>query len=133
MHNVRVQSDDYLRDAREWTTYPEDCVAHAIRIAELLLEEGREPWIGRVRHVEGDFHHPLTPQRFRAMTWTTHYVACTGRNVYDPIAGEPLDVDAYTLQVFGKPLEVAMHVNVEETADLLRAGQLRQRFRVRRD
>jgi hypothetical protein len=127
-----VRSDEYLREAAKWETYPDDCVAHAIRIAGLLLDEGRAPWIGRVRHVEGLFHHPLIPRRFVGITWTSHYVACTGRMVYDPLVAEPLDVDVHAQSVFGKPLEVAVHVSVEETAELLRAGQLRQRFLVRR-
>ncbi|HYH09812.1 MAG TPA: hypothetical protein VEK11_22375 [Thermoanaerobaculia bacterium] len=127
-----MRSNDYLREARQWTTYPEDCVAHAIRIAERLLEEGRAPWIGRVRDVQGQWHGPLIPRRFEGVTWTTHYVACAGREVYDPIAGEPLDVDAYAVPVFGKPLIVETHVGVEETAQLLRAGTLQERFRVYR-
>ena len=132
MHNVGVRSDEYLRAALDWTAYPEDCVAHAMRVAELLLEEGRAPWIGRVRDVQGQWHGPLIPRRFEGTTWTTHYVACTGREVFDPIAGEARDVDAYALEVFGKPLTVELHVSVEETAQRLREGTLRERFRVYR-
>jgi hypothetical protein len=128
-----VRSDEYLRDALQSELHPGDCVTHAIRLAELLLEEGRAPWIGRIRDVEGDFHHPLIPRRFVGVTWNTHYVACSGRDVYDPLAGERLDVAEHALRVFGKRLHVAMHVTVGDTAALLRAGQLRQRFRVRRD
>jgi hypothetical protein len=116
--------------------YREDCVAHACRIAELLLAEGRAPWIGRVRHVETigaeQFHGPLIPRRYsgdNALAWTTHYVACSGREVYGPLVGEPVDVDAFAARVFGKSLPVIVHLDAAETERLILRGELRARCR----
>ena len=113
-----------------------DCVTHACRVAELLQAEGRAPWIGRIRDVStlGDavFHGPLIAQRFRgksALAWTTHYVACSGRDVYDPLAGVPLDVEEYAGVVFGRVLTVDQHLDPDETARLLASGELRQHCR----
>lgn len=112
--------------------YPDDCVTHACRIAELLQADGLAPWIGRIRDVStiGDavFHGPLVAERFRGketLAWTTHYVACSGREVYDPLAGVPLDFDAYSRVVFGRPLTVEQHLDSDETARLLASGELR--------
>jgi hypothetical protein len=116
--------------------YTFDCVTHACALAKLLLDEGRQPWIGRLREVrqEGEhvFHAPLIPARFtgpHARTWNTHYVCCEGGDVYDPIAGAPLPIDRYAEAVFGRALPVAEHWSVGATADLLRRGELRQSFR----
>jgi len=114
--------------------YSGDCVAHACSIAALLLAERRAPWIGRIRHIEprGDstFHFPLIPTRYAGMrgpAWTTHYIACSGREVYDPLAGEPVDVEAYAAAVFGKSLPVETHLDSAETERLLISGELKQR------
>jgi hypothetical protein len=109
-----------------------DCVTEACRIAEQLLAEGRAPWIGRLRdvHPYGDttFHAPLIPRRYPHFTWTTHYVACCGREVYDPLAGGPLDVDLYAATVFGRELPVERFLGEEETERLLRTGGIRHRI-----
>jgi hypothetical protein len=114
--------------------YSGDCVAHATRIAALLLAERRAPWIGRIRHVEphGDstFHFPLIPTRYAGMggpAWTTHYIACSGREVYDPLAGEPVDVETYAATVFGESLTVQVHLDSAETERLVISGELRKR------
>lgn len=116
--------------------YLEDCVAHTCRIAELLRAEGRAPWIGRLRHRTSDgdrvMHWPLIPTRYsgrRGPAWTTHYVACAGRLVYDPILGEPVDADAYAPAVFGKQLEIETHLDPETTERLLGSGGIRETFR----
>ena len=116
--------------------YVDDCVAHAAAIAALLLAEGRSPWIGRVRdtRVMGEltFHGPLIPRRFvgrNAPAWTTHYIACSGAEVYDPLVGEPTAIDGYTELVFGRALDVETHLDVDVTAELLRDGTLRQHCR----
>ena len=125
---------DYLRELSlaMQQRYAEDCVTHACRIAELLLAERCAPWIGRIRHIEthgdSEFRGYLLPLRYAgtgALAWTTHYVACAGREVYDPLAGEPLDVDAYAEAVFGKPLPVVTHLDPAETERLLINGELR--------
>ena len=112
--------------------YAGDCVAHACRTAELLLAEHRAPWIGRIRDVQGNVHGPLTPLRYRgkgAPTWTTHYVACAGRQVYDPLVGKPIDLDKYAMEVFGRQLDIAEHFDARETERLLRSGEFRNAFR----
>src|SRR5215203_4903075 len=104
--------------------YTFDCVTHACALAKLLLEEGRQPWIGRLREVrqvgEDVFHAPLIPTRFTgglARTWNTHYVCCVAGDVYDPIAGAPLPVGRYAETVFGRALPVDEHLSTEATAD----------------
>ena len=90
--------------------YIADCVKHARRVAELLEAEGRSPWIARIHEEfetpKGVYHGPLIPRRFPTLTWTTHYAACAGREVYDPILGEPIDVDAYSLALFGRVVAI---------------------------
>jgi hypothetical protein len=124
---MRVNSvEHYLRSLSD--SYTLDCVAHATKLAELLLQENRAPWIGRLRDrretPKGTFHAPLTPLRFRRHTWTTHYVCCEGDEVYDPIAGEPLPADVYAETVFGRPLPIERFLTPEQTAELLARGEL---------
>jgi len=109
--------------------YEGDCAAHARRIAELLLADGRAPWIGRIRRVEtrGDalFTAPLIPLRYlgrSALAWTTHYVACAGSEAYDPLIGEPIDVAAYAEAVFGMPFSIETHLDETETKRRLASG-----------
>ena len=116
--------------------YTFDCVVHACAVAQLLFQEGRRPWIGRLRDVtetsDGVFYAPLIPRRFTgkaACTWNTHYVCCEGSEVYDPIAGTPLPIDRYAVTVFGRALPVQEHWSTHATADLLRRAELRQSFR----
>lgn len=126
---------DYLRDvSREMESgYTLDCVAHACALARLLLDAGRAPWIGRLRETidrgEHVFHAPLTPVRFQARTWTTHYVCCADGEVYDPIVGNPLPLGSYAEAVFGRALPVVEHFSPEVTAELLGRGELRLAFR----
>lgn len=129
---MRVNAaEDYLRSLTEYTL---DCVAHAANVAELLLQDGRAPWIGRIRETRktergGTFHAPLTPIRFASHTWTTHYVCCVGEEVYDPIAGGPLPVATYAQTVFGRPLPVERFLTSEQTAELLARGEFRKACR----
>ena len=113
--------------------YLADCVTHACRLAELLLDEGRSPWIGRIREVVdmGDcvYHGPLIPRRFPTKTWTTHYVCCCDGEVYDPIVGQPLELDAFCSLVFGRELSIETHFDANETANLAKSGEIRLRFR----
>jgi len=89
-----------------------NCLTAAEALATLLLEEGRSPWIGRLRKTEirGDdvFHAPLIPLISRAgRAWTTHYVCVERGTVYDPVASRPLPLRHYSRSVFGEdiPLE----------------------------
>ena len=125
----------YLREtsASMTTRYPEDCVAHAVRLAELLSAEGAEPWIGRIRElvVEGErtISRPLIPLRFSGIgkpQWSTHYVCCNDGLAYDPLVGEPVNVDELALRVFGRTLEVTEAVSPSKVQALLDAGTLRR-------
>jgi hypothetical protein len=116
--------------------YTADCVVHACALAELLLDAGRAPWIGRLRHITQRaghvFHEPLVPNRFRGTTWNTHYVCCCDGEVYDPILGRPVAVEDYAREVFGLDLEIAEHLSEEATARMTRDGTLKDAFRVER-
>jgi hypothetical protein len=116
--------------------YTANCVVHASTLAGLLLDVGRAPWIGRLRHItrrgEGLFHEPLTPRRFRGTTWNTHYVCCCDGEVYDPLLGRAVAVEGYAREVFGLDLEIAEHLSREATARMAREGTLADAFRVRR-
>src|SRR3954451_19082705 len=97
-HRMPMTAAEYLRELSlaMQERYAEDCVAHACRIAELLLAERRAPWIGRIRQAEmrgnTEFRGYLLPLRYAGtgtLAWTTHYVACAGREAFDPLAGVP--------------------------------------------
>lgn len=129
---------DYLRETSLAMNggYRDDCVTHALRITELLLAEGRSPWIACLRDVtiDGDqvMHWPLIPKRFtgRALVvWTTHYVACCERDTFDPVAGVPVDLDEYALVVFGRSIPIETHLDAADTERLLRSGEIRRTFR----
>jgi hypothetical protein len=116
--------------------YTADCVVHACAVAELLLDAGRAPWIGRLRHLTerngGVFYEPLVPRRFRGTTWNTHYVCCCDGEVYDPLLGRTVPVEDYGQEVFGLDLAIAEHLSAEATARMAREGTLKDAFRVQR-
>lgn len=97
-----------LRSGGYW-----NCLTAASELSALLLEEGREPFIARLRKTEPRegyvFHGPLIPRApgLKA-TWTTHYVCCCDGTAYDPVAGVPVALDVYSLEVFGEhvPAEI---------------------------
>ena len=112
--------------------YTHDCVHHATTLAALLRAAGQQPWIARLKDVRlgtNVFHAPLIPIRFPRNTWTTHYVACAGREVYDPIAGEPVPVEKYAELVFGRAIPVVEFLSVVETGSLLERGELTHALR----
>lgn len=133
-----MDSAEYLRNVSlemEWG-YTDDCVIHACALAQLLIDEGRRPWIGRVRETtqlgERVFHAPLIPLRFTdkaARVWNTHYVCCVDDQAYDPILGAPIAIDRYADALFGRTLPVEEHYSAETTSDLLSRGELRASFR----
>ena len=125
---------DYLREISSALDggYPGDCVVHAVRLAELLVAEKKAPWIGRLRDIQqldsGVFHGPLIPMRLSgrgAPTWTTHYVACEGDDVYDPLAGVPVPLSDYPMRVFGRAIPLQRFLDAEETAELCRRHTLK--------
>src|SRR5882724_1923210 len=119
--------------------YPGTCVTHACRLAELLLADGKHPWIARLRDVQetalGIFHGPLRPMRLAGPscpTWTTHYVACEGDHVYDPLASEPMPLARFAVSVFGRELPVECFLDAATTAERCRRDELRAAFQVKR-
>ena len=116
--------------------YPADCVTHACRLAELLLAEGKKPWIARLRDVQlvasGVFHGPLTPTRLagrKGPTWTTHYVACDGDVVYDPLTAAPVAVAEYSVAAFGRDIAIERFLDEATTAELSGRNALRAAMR----
>jgi hypothetical protein len=92
-----------------------NCLAAAETLAALLLQEGRSPWIGRLRKSEARgntvFHAPLIPLRSRgSIAWTTHYVCVDREIVYDPAASRPLHLLRYSQSVFGEDLPIETFV-----------------------
>jgi len=107
--------EEYLRQASAEMAdrYSGDCLKHAHAIRDLLVAEGKDAWIGRLRKTEtfGEttFHAPLTPLRFRGRkgpTWTTHYVCCSDGKAHDPLLGAAVPLDGYSMAVFGEELEI---------------------------
>ena len=49
--SLSTTASDYLCEISSLLDggYPGDCVTHSCRLAELLLAERKNPWIGRVR------------------------------------------------------------------------------------
>ncbi len=92
-----------------------NCLSAARKLSALLLEDGRSPWLARLRKTEifrGEvFHAPLTPRipGVRA-TWTTHYVCCCDATAYDPVAGKPIKLEVYSLEVFGEQISLEVFV-----------------------
>ena len=130
LHEISATLDD---------GYPGNCVTHACCLAELLLTEGKKPWIARLRDVRqlesGVFHGPLTPSRLagrKGPTWTTHYVACEGDAVYDPLTGVPVAIAEYSSLAFGRDILVEHFLDEAATAELCRRNELRTAFAVRR-
>lgn len=105
-----MTASEYVRALSDQMTdtYVGDCLVHAKQIAELLESEGRSPRVIRIHEAyeteRGTFHAPLIPKRFPRITWNSHYVACAGDEVFDPLAGRPLPIDSYAIEVFGRPL-----------------------------
>src|SRR6185436_11155696 len=105
-----------------------NCLAAVETLAALLIEEGRSPWIGRLRKSEarGDsvFHAPLMPLRFHgAITWTTHYVCVERGTVYDPAAARPLPLSSYSQEVFGEEIPIETFVAPEDLERYLKASK----------
>jgi hypothetical protein len=133
-----VLAADYLREvfAAFDHGYAGDCVTHACRLTELLLAEGKKPWIARLRDVRhtpsGVFHGPLTPIRLagrKGPTWTTHYVACDGDDVYDPLNGAPVVIANYSFTAFGRDIPIEQLLNEAATAELCASNELRAAMR----
>jgi hypothetical protein len=127
LHEISAALDD---------AYPADCVTHACRLTQLLRAEGKKPWIARLRDVRqvasGVFHGPLTPVRLlgrKGPTWTTHYVACEGDVVYDPLTGAPVAVAEYSVAAFGRAIHLDRFLDEAATAELSGGNELRAAMR----
>ena len=106
-----------------------NCLAAARKLAALLLSEGRSPWVMRLRKPEmvGErvFHAPLIPLALGvAAAWTTHYVSCCDGMAYDPVAGRPLRLETYSLEVFGEQIQAEVFVRAGELPAYLARNQL---------
>lgn len=106
-----------------------NCLVAARELSKLLLAEGRSPWIVRLRKtevVDGQvFHAPLTPQVLGVVaTWTTHYTCCCDGMAYDPVAGKTIQLEAYSVEVFGKPVPMEVFVPAGELTAYLASNRL---------
>ncbi|HEX8492994.1 MAG TPA: hypothetical protein VF658_09150 [Pyrinomonadaceae bacterium] len=106
-----------------------NCLVAARKLSALLLAEGRNPWIGRLRKREdrGDhiFHGPLIPRPLGiAAAWTTHYVCCCEEMAYDPLAGKTIRLEEYSLRVFGEQISMEVFVSTHELPVYLAGNRL---------
>jgi hypothetical protein len=131
-----MDSSTYLIETSRGMTagYTGDCVSHACALAELLLSEGRSPWIGELRGkvTREDGHVIYEPLVAAKRAWNAHYVCCCDGEAYDPIAGVPVPVGEYAAKVFNSDVPLTERFSAGETARLLRAGELQRAFRSRR-
>jgi hypothetical protein len=98
--------------------YQGDCLAIAREIARLLLEEGKDPFIGLLVKKdmlgENKFYHALLPKKYQGrITWNKHYVCCCDAKVYDPMFEEPLDIEGYSQRAFGLDISIQTFIPKE--------------------
>jgi hypothetical protein len=106
-----------------------NCLVAAREISSLLLCEGRSPWIARLRKTEKFkghvFHAPLSPRPLGiAATWTTHYISCCDGMAYDPVAGRPIKLETYSMEVFGEHIAAEVFVQADELPVYLAGNRL---------
>lgn len=106
-----------------------NCMVAARKLASLLIDSGRSPWIARLRKTlkMGDevFHAPLTPRVPGIYaTWTSHYVCCCDGIAYDPIAGKAMRLEDYTLKMFGEQLPMEVFVSTDQLPNYLAGNRL---------
>ena len=106
-----------------------NCLVATRKLSALLLAEGRSPWVARLRKTEsfGDqvFHAPLIPRGVGVKaTWTTHYVCCCDGMAYDPVAGRPIRLETYSLEVFGEQISMEVFVPTGELPAYLAGNPL---------
>jgi hypothetical protein len=106
-----------------------NCLAAARELSALLLAEGRSPWIARLRKTEvvggRSFHAPLIPHGLGvAAAWTTHYVCCCDGMAYDPVAGMPVRLETYSVEVFGEQISTEVFVPAIELPAYLAGKRL---------
>jgi hypothetical protein len=92
-----------------------NCLPAAMELSALLCAEGKSPWIARLRKtkmVQGEtFHVPLIPRGVGVnKAWTTHYVCCCDGMAHDPVAGRPIQLESYSLEVFGEQISLEVFV-----------------------
>jgi hypothetical protein len=98
--------------------YQGDCLATAREIARLLIEDGKDPFIGLLVKKEmlgeNKFYHALLPKKYEGrITWTKHYVCCCDAKVYDPMFEEPLDIGGYSQRAFGLDISIRTFIPKE--------------------
>ena len=106
-----------------------NCLVAARKLSALLLAEGRSPWIMRMRKREDRggqvFNAPLTPRvPGVSATWTTHYVSCCDGMAYDPVVGKPIQLETYSLEIFGEQIPTEVFMSTEELPAYLAGNRL---------
>jgi hypothetical protein len=106
-----------------------NCLKAARKLSALLLAAGRSPWIARLRktgNIGGEvFHFPLIPHRLGvAAAWTTHYVCCCDEMAYEPVVGREIQLETYSLEVFGEQISLEVFVPAVEIQAYLAGKKL---------
>jgi hypothetical protein len=124
-----IAMTDYLRERSAQLEHelPRECVIEAAAVAEALIADGLQPWIGRVRDRRENYSGLLYPWRFEGRNlagWTTHYVCCAGDLAFDPLIGEPVPIGEYAARLFRLPLEIEQVLDAGQVAKAIGEGSL---------
>ena len=100
------------------------CTLIACEVAKIFLKEGKTPYIVKIKENEkrgGWVHNKiLRPVLFGGrVTWRTHHVCCYNGIAYDPMLGEPVSLNEYTLKAFGENIQVKMLIPEEQIKEFV--------------
>jgi len=124
---------DYLEDkhksiVNDYRTpdnkFSESCGLITVEIVELLLREGKKPYIMKVHedeHRNGFIHSKrLAPKIYEGrIHWGAHQVCCCDGMAYDPILGKPISIKEYTKAVFDEDIKMEVLIPQEKIEEFI--------------
>jgi len=104
--------------------HSEHCGLIANALAKLLIEAGKEPYIMLVTedvHKNGFVYtKDLEPLIYNGnVSWGSHLVCCCENVAFDPMIGNPVNIDQYTQIVFGELIHMGIAVSKDKLKELL--------------